>query len=50
MARALDLDIVAEGIEQDEQRDRLLELGCEHGQGFLFSPACSPRQLRALAR
>ena len=50
MARALDLDIVAEGIEQDEQRDRLLELGCEHGQGFLFSPACSHPRLRALAR
>ena len=50
MARALDLDIVAEGVEQDEQRDRLLELGCEHGQGFLFSPACTHRQLRALAR
>ena len=50
MARALDLDIVAEGIEQDEQRDLLLGLGCEHGQGFLFSPARSHREMRTLAQ
>ena len=50
MAPALDLEIVAEGIEMEVQRDRLLELGCERGQGFLYSPARSHRELRALAR
>ena len=39
MARTLGMDVIAEGIETDEQRDCLLELGCELGQGFLFSHA-----------
>ncbi len=32
----LNLDVIAEGIEVPEQRDALLALGCELGQGFLF--------------
>jgi diguanylate cyclase (GGDEF)-like protein len=36
LARELDLGVVAEGIETAEQREILLELGCEWGQGFLF--------------
>jgi EAL domain-containing protein (putative c-di-GMP-specific phosphodiesterase class I) len=39
MARTLGMDVVAEGIETDEQRDCLLDIGCELGQGFLFSRA-----------
>jgi EAL domain-containing protein (putative c-di-GMP-specific phosphodiesterase class I) len=39
LARTLGLDVFAEGIETDEQRDCLLEIGCELGQGFLFSRA-----------
>ena len=39
LAKALDLVQIAEGIEHRAQADRLLELGCELGQGFLFSPA-----------
>jgi diguanylate cyclase (GGDEF)-like protein len=31
------LKVVAEGIERPEQRDRLLELGCDLGQGFLLA-------------
>ena len=50
MAAALGLEIVAEGIERDDQRNRLLELGCELGQGFLYSPARPATALRALAR
>ena len=37
LGRTLDLRIVAEGIEQTEQLDRLRQLGCEFGQGFLFA-------------
>jgi diguanylate cyclase (GGDEF)-like protein len=37
LGRTLDLRIVAEGIEQAEQLERLRRLGCEFGQGFLFS-------------
>src|SRR5581483_7821116 len=33
----LSLDIVAEGIETPAQRDELLVLGCDFGQGYLFA-------------
>jgi len=36
MAHNLGLKLVAEGVETAEQRDRLAELGCEVGQGYLF--------------
>jgi diguanylate cyclase (GGDEF)-like protein len=38
MAKSLNLEVVAEGIERPEQRDALVELGCRHGQGYLFAP------------
>lgn len=37
LARGLGLKTVAEGIEHPEQRDALAALGCDIGQGFLFS-------------
>jgi EAL domain-containing protein (putative c-di-GMP-specific phosphodiesterase class I) len=37
LAGSLDLVTVAEGIEQAAQAERLRELGCELGQGYLFS-------------
>lgn len=37
MARSLGLTTVAEGVERQEQRDRLAQLGCELAQGFLFA-------------
>jgi len=36
LARALGMNAVAEGIETQAQRDALVELGCEFGQGYLF--------------
>lgn len=39
MAEALDLDVVAEGVETEEQARALVRLGCRTGQGFLYSPA-----------
>jgi diguanylate cyclase (GGDEF)-like protein/PAS domain S-box-containing protein len=39
LGKALDLVQIAEGIEHVVQAERLLELGCPLGQGFLFSPA-----------
>ncbi len=35
-AHALGLSVTAEGIEHPAQLERLLELGCDYGQGFLF--------------
>jgi diguanylate cyclase (GGDEF)-like protein len=37
-AHALGLSVTAEGIERWSQLERLTELGCDYGQGFLFSP------------
>lgn len=37
LGRALGLDVLAEGVEDDRQRLRLTELGCRFGQGFLWS-------------
>ncbi|MFA9558163.1 putative bifunctional diguanylate cyclase/phosphodiesterase [Evansella sp. AB-rgal1] len=37
LGRELDLEIVAEGIETEDQLLFLEALGCEKGQGFLFS-------------
>ncbi|MHB8378811.1 MAG: sensor domain-containing protein [Acidimicrobiales bacterium] len=39
LGNKLDMTMLAEGIETLEQFDRLRELRCELGQGFLFSPA-----------
>ncbi len=43
-AKDLGLLLTAEGIETDEQRQLLLELGCEFGQGNLFAEALSPAE------
>lgn len=47
MARALNLDLVAEGVETDAQRVALLGLGITSGQGWLFG---RPAPAVALAR
>jgi EAL domain-containing protein (putative c-di-GMP-specific phosphodiesterase class I) len=36
LAEIFGLRVVAEGIERPEQRERLLELGCQLGQGHLL--------------
>ncbi|HWF35125.1 MAG TPA: EAL domain-containing protein, partial [Solirubrobacteraceae bacterium] len=38
LAHSLGLHVIAEGIEDSTQLQRLRTLGCEYGQGFLFSP------------
>ncbi len=37
MAHGLDMEIVAEGIENDQQRQLLQKQGCDHAQGYFFS-------------
>jgi EAL domain-containing protein (putative c-di-GMP-specific phosphodiesterase class I) len=43
--------VIAEGIETNEQYQQLKALGCEYGQGFLFShPVDDVEALKLLAR
>ncbi|MGG7448032.1 biofilm formation regulator HmsP [Kosakonia oryzendophytica] len=42
MARSLELDIIAEGVERENQRTWLAQAGVNVAQGFLFAHASSP--------
>ena len=48
MAHALDLEVVAEGIETASQRDTLRQLGCDYMQGFFYSPPITSERLETL--
>ncbi|OXI66692.1 diguanylate cyclase [Burkholderia sp. AU28863] len=45
MGRALGLDVVMEGVETAKQLAFLQEIGCHHGQGFLFARPQPAEQL-----
>ena len=45
LGASLELDVVAEGIELEEQERSLHDLGCELGQGFLFARPMSSADL-----
>jgi EAL domain-containing protein (putative c-di-GMP-specific phosphodiesterase class I) len=42
LATVMRKHVVAEGVETEAQRVKLLELGCHEGQGFLFSEPVEP--------
>ena len=48
LARRLDMDTVAEGIETAAQFQYVAGLGCRSAQGYLFSPPCSVPELALL--
>jgi diguanylate cyclase len=48
LAHAINLQVVAEGVETELQRDALIELGCDYMQGHLFSEPISEDKLIAL--
>jgi diguanylate cyclase (GGDEF)-like protein/PAS domain S-box-containing protein len=48
LGRSLGLEVVAEGIETETQEARLLELGCNTGQGFLYSGAVQAAEVPRL--
>jgi diguanylate cyclase (GGDEF)-like protein/PAS domain S-box-containing protein len=47
LSRAMELSVIAEGVETEEQRGFLAGLGCHCFQGYLFSPALPPDELEA---
>ena len=50
IARKLDLEVIAEGIETDEQREMLTAMGCRYGQGYLLAMPVTAHQAEALIR
>jgi diguanylate cyclase (GGDEF)-like protein/PAS domain S-box-containing protein len=50
MARALSLDVIAEGVENEVQLSELRRLGCDYAQGHLFSRALPPEKIAGLLR
>jgi EAL domain-containing protein (putative c-di-GMP-specific phosphodiesterase class I) len=45
LGNKLDMTMLAEGIETSEQLELLRDLGCELGQGFLFSAAVPAKEI-----
>jgi diguanylate cyclase (GGDEF)-like protein len=50
IARTLQLEVVAEGIESEDQRDLLIAMGCQFGQGYLLAMPMAARQAQTLVR
>jgi len=48
MARALSLDVIAEGVENEAQLSELRRLGCDYAQGHLFSRALPAEKISTL--
>jgi len=47
LGRALGHEVIAEGIETEEQAEELRRLRCALGQGFLYSPALKGSEIEA---
>ena len=50
LADSLGLDAIAEGVENADQRDSLVRLGCTMGQGWHFARAVEAGEMEALLR
>ncbi|MBA3866052.1 MAG: EAL domain-containing protein [Solirubrobacterales bacterium] len=50
MARALSLEVIAEGVENEVQLSELRRLGCDYGQGHLFHAAMPEARISRLLR
>ena len=48
LGRTLRLKTVAEGIENEQQREALSRIGCDFGQGYLFARPMPPEGVQAL--
>jgi diguanylate cyclase (GGDEF)-like protein len=45
LGRVMGLDVIAEGVEQPEELRMVRELGCTHGQGYLWSRPVAAEEL-----
>ncbi|MBW8067481.1 MAG: EAL domain-containing protein, partial [Ferrovum sp.] len=50
MARSLNLDVIAEGVGTEEQRQLLSSYGCHHYQGYLFGRPVPIKQFEMLVK
>jgi diguanylate cyclase (GGDEF)-like protein/PAS domain S-box-containing protein len=50
MAKSLNLNVIAEGVESEKQRQFLLNNGCANYQGYLFSKPVTIAQFEALLK
>lgn len=48
LARSLDMEVVAEGIETADQAARLQSLGCHLGQGFFYAKPMAAEEVSAM--
>jgi len=48
MARALSLDVIAEGVENEAQLSEIERLGCDYAQGHLFARALPAERVSSL--
>ncbi len=50
MAKSMNMQVIAEGIETKEQYQLLREMGCDLGQGYLFSKAVPHKEFADLIK
>lgn len=50
LARTLRLEVIAEGIESEVQRDLLTSMGCQFGQGYVLAMPMPASEAETLAR
>jgi len=48
MGRAMHIEVVAEGVETETQQAVLLQMQCDHYQGFLCAPGLPAQEFRAM--
>ncbi len=47
LAKSLNFDVIAEGVELEHQLEQMKDLACQFGQGFLFSKPMKPGAIDA---